>query len=194
MIIYISKTYIYIYICKLPSLKYLQQKKKSSIFPQRSRVKLYLLQKSTNGSTTESNFGFIPANESLDKSIRGSWDFNLAWTHLALKTLPILGTHGSTMSSAKSAAVASTSNTSCARAINLSRCRIERLMDIRGRCVRTVITADLWACVHLVNSRELPWKRSGRGRAEATGFARTRLIHTYAVDDPRMNHELWVTR
>lgn len=106
----------------------------------------------------------------LDKSIRGSWDFNLAWTHLALKTMPILGTHGSTMTSGKSAAVASTSNTSCARAINLSRCRIERLMDIRGRCVRTVITADLWACVHLVNSRELPRKRwyAARGRRQVS--------------------------
>lgn len=49
-----------------------------------------------------------------------------------------------------------------ARAINLSGYCIERLMDIRSRCVRTVITADLWACVHLVNSCEPPREKDGK--------------------------------
>lgn len=77
-------------------------------------------------------------------------------------------------------------STSCARAINLSRCRIERLMDIRGRCVRTVITADLWACVHLVNSRELPRKRWGEGVGPRRQVSREPDWYT---DDPRVNHE-----
>lgn len=151
----------------MSSPKY-KRKKKSSILPQRSRVQTLLTRKIDQQIHEWIKFRLHLIR--LDKSIRGSWDFNLAWTHPALKTVPILGTHGSTMSSGKSAAVASTSNTSCARAINLSRCRIERLMDIRGRCVRTVITADLWACVHLVNSRELPRKRwyAARGRRQVS--------------------------